>query len=92
MIFNVIQVVSTSGAVALRLIFQNTHSPRFIPIIAASLTSKSKDIRRAACDHLSLILQTWSINVLQKHVKILQESIGKGIADSDADARVFARK
>ncbi|XP_044007569.1 CLIP-associating protein 1-like isoform X2 [Aphidius gifuensis] len=89
---NSAKVVATSGAVALRIIFQNTHSPRFIPIIATSLSSKSKDIRRAACEYLSLILQNWSVNILQKHVKTLQEGIGKSIADSDSEARVFARK
>lgn len=76
----------------MRIIFQNTHSPRFIPIIATSLSSKSKDIRRAACEYLSLILQNWSVNILQKHVKTLQDCIGKSIADSDSETRVFARK
>ncbi|XP_034950078.1 CLIP-associating protein 1-A isoform X2 [Chelonus insularis] len=92
LIQNSAKVVSSSGAVALRFIFQHTHSSRFIPIITSFLTSKSKDIRRAACEYVSLILQTWSAHLLQKHVKTLQDSIGKGIGDPDAEARVFARK
>ncbi|KAK0076346.1 hypothetical protein PV325_005547 [Microctonus aethiopoides] len=92
LIQNSAKVVSTSGAVALRFILQHTHSPRFIPIITAFLNSKSKDIRRAGCEYLNLILQTWSTQLLQRHVKLLQETIGKGVADSDNDARAFARK
>ncbi|XP_053598863.1 CLIP-associating protein 1-A isoform X3 [Microplitis demolitor] len=92
LIQNSAKVVSSSGAVALRFIFQHTHSPRFIPILTAFFTSKSKDIRRAACEYVSLILQTWSTQLLQKHIKTLQDAIGKGIGDPDAEARVFARK
>lgn len=30
--------------------------------------------------------------MLQKHVTVLQDAIKKGIADSDSEARAFARK
>lgn len=86
------QVVATAGAVALRFVFQNTHSGRFISIIASSLSNKSKDIRRASCEYINLILQWWPTSILQKYVTVLQEAIKKGVADSDSEARVFARK
>ncbi|XP_046480774.1 CLIP-associating protein 1-A isoform X2 [Neodiprion pinetum] len=89
---NSAKVMATSGAVAVRFILQHTHSPRYIPIITASMNSKSKDIRRASCEFLHLILQCWATNVLQRHVAALQEAVKKGIADSDADARAAARK
>ncbi|XP_044589311.1 CLIP-associating protein 1-A isoform X2 [Cotesia glomerata] len=92
LIQNSAKVVSSSGAVALRFIFQHTHSARFIPILTAFFTSKSKDIRRAACEYVNLILQSWSTSLLQKHIKILQDAIGKGIGDPDAEARSHARK
>ncbi|XP_043280506.1 CLIP-associating protein 1-A isoform X2 [Venturia canescens] len=92
LIQNSAKVVATAGAVALRFIFQNTHSGRFIPIIAASLSNKSKDIRRASCEYLNLILQSWPTLILQKHVTVLQDAIKKGVADSDSEARAFARK
>ncbi|XP_063985621.1 CLIP-associating protein 1 isoform X3 [Diachasmimorpha longicaudata] len=92
LIQNSAKIMATSGAVALRFILQNTQSSRFIPIISASLSSKSRDIRRAACEYIALMLQGWPTTLLQKQLKILQETIGKGVADSDAEARVFARK
>lgn len=92
LIQNSAKVVATAGAVAVRFILQNTHFSRFVPIITSCLNNKSKDIRRASCEYLNLILQTWPTQILQKHVQILQDTIKKGIADSDSEARAFARK
>ncbi|XP_017884905.1 CLIP-associating protein 1-A isoform X3 [Ceratina calcarata] len=92
LIQNSAKVVATAGAVAVRFILQNTHCNRFVPIIASCLNHKSKDIRRATCEYLHLILQTWPTQILQKHCQILQDTIKKGIADSDSEARAFARK
>ncbi|CAD1472633.1 unnamed protein product [Heterotrigona itama] len=92
LIQNSAKVVATAGAVAVRFILQNTHSSRFVPIITSCLSHKSKDIRRASCEYLNLILQIWPTQILQKHVTILQDTIKKGIADSDSEARAFARK
>lgn len=86
------QIVATAGAVTVRFILQHTHSSRYVPIILASLNSKSKDIRRATCEYLHLILQSWQTPLLQKHVNILQDGIKKAMADSDPEARAFARK
>lgn len=63
-----------------------------MPIIISCVSNKSKDIRRASWEYLALILQTWPTQILQKHVTVLPDALKKGIADSDADARVFARK
>ena len=84
--------MATSGIVCLKLILQNTFSPRFIPIICQQSTSKSKDIRRHICEFLDIMLHTWPTYTLEKHVALLQDSIKKGIADADPDARTFARK
>lgn len=84
--------MASAGAVAVRFILQNTHCSRFVPIITSSLNSKSKEIRRASCEYLNSILQAWPTQMLQKHVTILQDAIKKGIADSDSEARAFARK
>ncbi|KAK1129568.1 hypothetical protein K0M31_019284 [Melipona bicolor] len=92
LIQNSAKVVATAGAVAVRFILQNTHCGRFVPIITSCLSHKSKDIRRASCEYLNLILQIWPTQILQKHVTILQDTIKKGIADSDSEARAFARK
>ncbi|XP_066597244.1 CLIP-associating protein isoform X3 [Prorops nasuta] len=92
LIQNSAKVVASAGAVAVRFILKNTHNHRFVPIITTTLNHKSKDIRRASCELLALILQTWSTPVLQKHIGILQDAMKKGIADSDPEARAFARK
>ncbi|XP_011503342.1 PREDICTED: CLIP-associating protein 1-A [Ceratosolen solmsi marchali] len=92
LIQNSAKVMATAGAVAVRFILQNTHSSRYVPMIVASLNNKSKDIRRATCEYLHLILQSWQTTILQKHVIILQDGIKKGVADSDSEARMFARK
>ncbi|XP_058794035.1 CLIP-associating protein 2 isoform X8 [Phymastichus coffea] len=92
LIQNSAKVVATAGAVTVRFILQNTHSSRYVPIIVASLSNKSKDIRRATCEYLHLILQSWQTPILQKHVNILQDAIKRGMADSDVEARAFSRK
>ncbi|XP_014477153.1 PREDICTED: CLIP-associating protein 1 isoform X2 [Dinoponera quadriceps] len=92
LIQNSAKVVATAGAVAVRFILQNTHCSRYVPIIISCVSNKSKDIRRASWEYLALILQTWPTQILQKHVTILPDALKKGIADSDSDARAFARK
>ncbi|KAG7210104.1 hypothetical protein KM043_011669 [Ampulex compressa] len=92
LIQNSAKVVATAGAVTVRFLLQNTHCTRYVPIIASCLNNKSKDIRRAACEYLHLILQTWSTVILQKHLSILQDTVKKGVADSDSETRAFARK
>lgn len=84
--------MATAGAVAVRFILQNTHCSRYVPIIISCVSNKSKDIRKASWEYLTLILQTWPTQILQKHITILPDALKKGIADSDAEARVFARK
>ena len=38
------------------------------------------------------MLHSWPTYTLEKHVNLLQDSIKKGIADADPDARTFARR
>lgn len=92
LIQNSAKVVATAGAVAVRFILQNTHCSRYVPIIISCVSNKSKDIRKASWEYLTLILQTWPTQILQKHITALPDALKKGIADSDPEARVFARK
>ncbi|XP_043472094.1 CLIP-associating protein 1-A isoform X3 [Leptopilina heterotoma] len=91
LIQNSAKVVASAGAVAVRFILQHTHGSRLIPIITTCVNHKSKEIRRASCEYLNLILKSWPQQLLMRHVNILQDSIKKGIADSDPEARCFAR-
>ncbi|KAG8228444.1 hypothetical protein J437_LFUL009095, partial [Ladona fulva] len=92
LIMNCAKIVASSGMVTIRFVIMSTHSPRLVPIVASGLTSKSKDIRRATCDFLHLLLHTWSTHVLERHLALLQDAIRKGIADADPEARASARK
>jgi len=92
LIQNSAKVMATSGIVCLRMVLNNTFSPRFIPIICQHVTSKSKEIRRHTCELLDVVLHTWPTHSLERHVAVLQEAIKKGISDADPDARTFARK
>lgn len=91
-LFFPLQVISTSGLVCIRIVLKNTHSPRFIPIISQSLQSKSREIRRACCEFLDLIVHSWSTHSLEKHVGLLQDAIKRGITDPDSEARALSRK
>eukprot|EP00102_Acyrthosiphon_pisum_P014965 XP_008185289.1 PREDICTED: CLIP-associating protein 1-like [Acyrthosiphon pisum] len=92
LIQNSAKVTASSGLVAIRFILEYTHAPRIIPILANSLGSKSKDIRRACCEFFDQILRTWPTQAIERHLTILQDCIKKGIADADSNARVLSRK
>jgi len=89
---NAAKVIASSGLVTLRFILEYTHAPRIIPILANCLGSKSKDIRCACCEFFNQILRTWPTQLLERHITIIQDSIKKGIADADSNARVLSRK
>lgn len=87
------QVVASSGITCMRIIIQYTQAPRLIPIIVHNqINHKSKEIRRNCCEFLELALTLWSTHSLEKHMMMLSESIKKGVADADPEARVCSRK
>ncbi|CAB3383709.1 Hypothetical predicted protein [Cloeon dipterum] len=90
---NSTKVMASSGFVAVRFIISHTHVPRLIPILTNYLsTSKAKEIRRACCEFLQQMMNTWPTHTLERHINILQESIKKGIADADSEARLSSRR
>ena len=92
LIQNSVKIMSSSALVGLRFIIQNTHSHRLIPLIVLHLRSKSREIRKAVTECLYLMLTNWPTHTLDKHNQLLQDSIKKGLADADAEARSFSRK
>jgi len=92
LIQNSAKVTASSGLVAIRFILEYSHGPRIIPILANSLGSKSKDIRRACCEFFDQILRTWPTQAIERHLTILLDCIKKGISDADSNARVLSRK
>jgi len=89
---NSARVMATSGIVCMRFIIGNTHSPRFLPVITSNATCKSREIRRHCCEFLDQLLHTWPTGAMRKHVAALQDSVARGIADADPEARQFAGK
>lgn len=92
LIANSTKIMSSSAAVSIRFILANTRSPRLIPIIISNMSSKSKEIRKACCEYLDLILHVWTTNALEKHCTLIADAIKKGISDADPEARQHARK
>ncbi|CAH1111377.1 unnamed protein product [Psylliodes chrysocephalus] len=93
LIQNSAKVMATSGQITVRFLIQYTHSTRLIPIITNnSIKSKSKDIRRACCEFLEMILTQWPRHPLERHIPTLQEAIKTGVADADPEARVISRR
>lgn len=89
---NSAKVISSSGLVCIRFLLRHTHSPSLIPIIVTHLcSSKSKEIRRACCEFLHLLLRSWSSRAIDRHLGLVQEALKKGIADADAEARQHSR-
>ncbi|THD25638.1 CLIP-associating protein 1 [Fasciola hepatica] len=89
---NSAKIMASSANVAIRFILENTHSPRLFPILVGSLSSKSSVTRKCVCEFLEIIFRVWPLNVLEKHVALLQDSLKKGINDADQEARMFARR
>ncbi|KAA3670851.1 CLIP-associating protein 1/2 [Paragonimus westermani] len=89
---NSAKVMATSGIVAIRFILENTYSHRLLPILTSSMTCKSNVTRKCICEFMEIIFQLWPVNVLEKHLGLVQDSLRRGICDADSDARVFARR
>ncbi|XP_072390555.1 CLIP-associating protein 1-A isoform X2 [Diabrotica undecimpunctata] len=93
LIQNSAKVMATSGQITVKFIIQNIASARLIPIITSNSTrSKSKDIRRACCEFLEMILTQWPKQPLERQIPALQEAVKTGVADADPEARVSSRK
>lgn len=93
LIQNSAKVMATAGFTCVRFIIQYTQAPRLLPIIMHNLVNhKSKEIRRSCSDFLEQALSSWSTHSLEKHVVLLSDSIKKGVADADPEARVSSRK
>lgn len=93
LIQNSAKVMASSGQITVKFIIQNIHSSRLIPIITSNcMKSKSKEIRRACCEFLEIILTQWPKQPLERHVPTLQDAVKSGISDADPDARVISRR
>ena len=89
---NSAKIMSSSAIVCIRFLIQYSHSPRLVPLYCTNMSSKHRSTRRACCEFLDQLLHTWPTACLEKHMRVIQEAIRKGITDADSEARSFARK
>lgn len=90
---NSVKVIASAGTIALKFVIKYTHAPKLIPIITQNLIqSKSKDIRSNLSELLGLLFDDWSPRSMEKYLPNLRESLTKGIADADSDARKYSRR
>lgn len=94
LIQNSAKVIATASTLCLRQIFTYTQCASLIPIVAShATTSKSREIRRACYDFVGQIIRTWNpTSQIEKQVPVLADTLKKGVADADNDARVISRK
>ncbi|KAL5286274.1 CLASP1 family protein [Megaselia abdita] len=93
LIQNSAKVISSAGNIALKYVIKFTHAPKLLPIITTTYSqSKSKDIRSMLCDTLCLIFEEWQTKSLERNVVSLRDTLKKGIADADNDARRNSRR
>lgn len=89
---NSAKVIATAGLVTVRFLIRYTHSHRLIPLIISNMDSKSREIRRACCEFLELILRHWPTHSLEKQLTLLQPALRKGMYDADMEARQCSRR
>jgi len=92
LIQNSAKVVASAGQVAIGFVVRHTHSFRLIPHICNSLSSKSREIRRAGVKFLHQILSSWSTHTISRHLVLIQNALQSSIADADQEVRMTARK
>lgn len=93
LIQNSAKVISSAGTVALKYVIKYTHAPKLLPIITTTYSqSKSNIIRSMLCDMLCLIFEEWQTKSLERNVVTLRDTVKKGIADADNDARKNSRR
>jgi len=86
------KIVSVTGASTLCLVYEFVPSFRLLPPLQGQMMSKSKEVRRAACSVLKIILETWPLVQIQKNTNVVSEVMKKGLTDADADTRQTARE
>jgi len=86
------KVVSLTGGSTIVLVYESIPSWRLLPPLQVQMQSKSKEVRRAVCMVLKMILGTWNPTVIQKHGNLFHEIMKKGLSDADAEARNSTRE
>ncbi|CAG7826096.1 unnamed protein product [Allacma fusca] len=87
------KVVTITGSGTISIIYEYVPSWRLIPPLQAQMnSSKSKEVRRAICSVLKIILTHWPHSTIQKQAMPFHDIMKKGLGDADADARTMARE
>jgi CLIP-associating protein 1/2 len=90
---NAAKVMATSADVCIHFLIENIHGPHLIPpILQAAREAKSAVTRKHCCHYIDVITHTWDAHILERHIVLLENTISKGIADADSQARLFMRR
>lgn len=86
------KIVSTTGLSTLCLIYETVPSWRLLPPLQIHINSKSKEVRRAVCMLMKIVLDTWKVSTIQRQSSVVAEVMAKGLRDADPEARQTARE
>lgn len=81
------KIVSTTSLATIYLVYENVPAWRLAPPLQAQMSSKSKEIRRAACGVLKIIFNNWPASSIQRQSTQIIDILKKGLADADLEAR-----
>ena len=90
---NFITLCGFGGVHTACLILQSCPSSRLVSPIAHGIqTSKSAVTRKSCAEFLAQITNMWDTNVLDRAGSTIEDTIVKGLKDSDANARKHMRR
>jgi CLIP-associating protein 1/2 len=71
------KVVSITGSATLILVYESIPSWRLLPPLQSQMLSKSKEVRRAVCSCIKIVLHQWPPPTIQKHAHIINDVMKK---------------
>lgn len=75
------KVVSIMGSSTILLVFESIPSWRLLPPIQSQMLSKSKEVRRAVCSCIRIVLHQWPPPTIQRHAHIINDIMKKVYTD-----------
>lgn len=71
------KVVSITGSATITVVYESIPSWRLLPPLQTQMASKSKEVRRAICSCMKIVLHQWPPPTIQKHAHIIHEVMKK---------------
>lgn len=87
-----IAVIAESGYQCIRAIVRHCQSQRVMGVLMEQFVHKNSSLRWRCAQVLLLALQTWSPQILERHVDALESNIKLSMEDAGGDCRACGRK